>query len=497
MSTRRRFNESENGMLHFRNKPLPDIAETFLRELSASRRQNTTAMYRAALHHFYRFVAQSKIAVGSLTRAKIEEFDEDLERHGLRFVTRRANLRHVHTYLRWLESRDHLPPGFSTPLFPDYKPEFIQGQQTTLPALAMQFLEVLSTVNRPSTVSGYRACLRSFYKIHWKKQKKPYQIDRADIEDLMLHLKERNIGVNQRAHRLFSFRKYLDWLYDHKKLKTHPDDLLKSSDFPKKEQKLPRPFPVDVDLEIQRRLWESDEIDHLGLLLMRRCGLRCGEMRSLTPNCVEQDLNGNWFLKVPLGKLNTERIFPLDEKTVDLVKRIQSYQQTKSKGSPATRYLISNPWGKKRSRNHFNPVLRDVCKGLHVTGGITVHRLRHSFATSLLSAGLSITTLKALLGHKDIRMTLNYAAITQETVRREYFEALAKIHSRYDVASYPLKMPDLHTGMNRSFYETEKLVKKAAREKESVDKTKLTRILYRLNMLRHECSVLLKKEIEG
>lgn len=493
----RLLNELAKSMLHFRNKPLPDMAETFLKEHSASRRPNTIAMYRAALHHFHRFITQSKITIGSLTRVQIDEFDEDLTRHGLRFVTRRAGIRHVHTYLRWLESRDSLPQGFSATLFPDYKPEFIQGQQTTLPDLAVQFLEILGTVNKPSTVGGYRACLRAFYKIHWKKHKKPYQIDRTDIEEFMLHLKNRQMGVNQRAHRLFSFRKYLDWLYDHRKLKIHPDDLLKSSDFPKKEQKLPRPFPVDVDLEIQRRLWESDDIDHLGLLLMRRCGLRCGELRSLTLQCVEQDLNGNWFLKVPLGKLNTERIFPLDDKTVDLIKRIQNYHQLKSKCTSATRYLISNPWGRRRSGNHFNPVLRDVCKGLHVPGGILVHRLRHSFATSLLSAGISITTLKALLGHKDIRMTLNYAAVTQETIRREYFEALAKIHSRYDVASYPLKTPDLHTGMNRAFYEAQKLVKKTAEEKGSVDKTKLTRLLYRLNLLRHECSVLLKQDSEG
>lgn len=484
-------------MLHFRNKPLPDIAETFLKEFSVSRRPNTVSLYRAALHHFHRFITQSKISVESLTKTQIEEFKEDLERHGLRFVTRRVILRQIHVYLRWLESREYLPPNFSQPLFPDYKPEFIQGRQTTLPDLALQFLEVLKTTSKPSTVGGYRACLRSFYKIHWKKERKPYQISRADVEDFMLHLMERKIGVNQRVHRLFSFRKYLDWLFDHKKLKVHPDDLLRSSDFPRKEQKLPRPFPVHVDLEIQRRLWESTEIDHLGLLLMRRCGLRCGEMRALTMECVEQDLNGNWFLKVPLGKLNTERIFPLDEKTVDLVKRIQNYHRTMAKGTAASRYLISNPWGRKRSRNHFNPVLQDVCKGLHVPGGLTVHRLRHSFGTSLLSAGLSITTLKALLGHKDIRMTLNYAAITQETVRKEYFEALSKIHARYDVASYPLKTPDLLTGVNRSFYETQKLIKKASQDKTHIDKTKLTRLLYRLNTLRHECSVLLKKDSES
>jgi hypothetical protein len=49
----------------------------------------------------------------------------------------------------------------------------------------------------------------------------------------------------------------------------------------------------------------------------------------------------------------------------------------------------------------------------------------------LLNGGMSLLGIMKLLGHRDYRMTLRYTAITQQTVGREYFEALAHVQSRY------------------------------------------------------------------
>ncbi len=480
-----------SGMQHFRSKHLPEPAERYLREFSVGRAKNTINLYRAGIHHFHRFLLQTKLDVARLEIEHINEFDQDLERHQLKFVTRREHIRHVHLYLRWLERNQLIPEGLSAKLFPNYKPEFVRGQQATLPELAEQFLTVLGATSKPDTVKGYLAALRAYYKLHWKTGKAPYKIERVDVEAFMISLKNRNMGANERFGRLVQFRRYLDWLYDHKKLKIEPDRLLTSIDFPKREQKLPRPYPVDIDIEIQRRLFKSSDIDWLGVLLMRKCGLRVGELRNLTIDCIGEDLNGHTFLKVPLGKLNNERIIPVDPHTLDVVEKIKLHHSGRPEVGSTTVYLISNPRGRRRSRNHFNAILKDVAKDLAIPGKVTVHRLRHSFATSLLSAGLSITTLKVLLGHTDIRMTLNYAAVTQETGRNEYFAALSKVQSRYEVASYPLKTPDLKSGVNHAFYDTQRFIKKFVKEHGNPDSEKLTRLLFRLNTLRHEFSLLL------
>ena len=54
---------------------------------------------------------------------------------------------------------------------------------------------------------------------------------------------------------------------------------------------------------------------------------------------------------------------------------------------------------------------------------VTMHRLRHTFATEMLRLGVSLAALMKLLGHKDILMTLRYADITEHDVQREFHQA--------------------------------------------------------------------------
>ena len=480
-------------MQHFRSKPLPEIAEKYLRELSASGRgQNTISLYRSALHHFYRFLLQQRLTLSDLSSKVFDDYDEDLDRHHLKLVTRRANRGQIGIYLRWLEKRGDLASGTFMTLFPTYRADVVKGQQAELPEQAVRFLSVLATANSKNTVSGYQSSLRGFYKQHQMRTSKPYAITRKDVEDHLIHLKNSNMVQNGRGTRLGQLRRYFDWLHEHKKLKISPDKLVKQTDFPKHVDYLPRPFPVNVDLEIQKRLEADGTMDCLGILLMRRCGLRVGEMRSLTLDCITTDFNSNWFLKVPLGKLYNERIIPLDPKTVEIVQKIQEFHSGRVELGSNHKYLISNPRGKRRSSAHFAMVFQEATTGLAIPGAVHLHRLRHSFATSLLSAGLSITTLQKLLGHRDIRMTLNYAAVNQETLRHEYFEALTKNQDRYEVATFPLKTPDLRHGMNQGFYDAQKYAKKIVRERSDVDQEKVRRLCARMMTLRQELSDLLK-----
>lgn len=124
----------------------------------------------------------------------------------------------------------------------------------------------------------------------------------------------------------------------------------------------------------------------------------------------------------------------------------------------------------------------------------TIALMRHSYATSLLSAGVSITTLKTLLGHHDIKMTLNYAAVTQETVRNEYFTALSKIQTRYEATHYPLRAPDLQEGIDRAFKDIQQLTKKFLRTPGNPDQKRIDRLLYRTKTLRHELGKLLGRQ---
>ena len=57
-------------------------------------------------------------------------------------------------------------------------------------------------------------------------------------------------------------------------------------------------------------------------------------------------------------------------------------------------------------------------------GHVTPHQLRHTFATAMVNAGVSLQALMALLGHVSAEMSLRYGRLFDTTVRAEYERAL-------------------------------------------------------------------------
>jgi len=61
---------------------------------------------------------------------------------------------------------------------------------------------------------------------------------------------------------------------------------------------------------------------------------------------------------------------------------------------------------------------------------VTFHRLRHTYATSLLTGGVSLVSLMKLLGHRRIEMTLRYAKVTPTHLRDEYLKAIRVLENQ-------------------------------------------------------------------
>ncbi len=200
------------------------------------------------------------------------------------------------------------------------------------------------------------------------------------------------------------------------------------SDYPRLPKPLPRYLPLDVD----RRLGEALEGSEFrlaadALLLARACGLRIGELLDLELDCVhEVPGNGAW-LKVPLGKLDTERMVPLDGETVTLIDRITA---TRSEGRafPHPRYgrpaqFLFTHHGRRLGQQALRLELDRAARVAGIAH-VTPHQLRHTFATVMVNAGVSLQALMALLGHVSAQMSLRYGRLFDTTVRAEYERAL-------------------------------------------------------------------------
>jgi integrase len=209
-----------------------------------------------------------------------------------------------------------------------------------------------------------------------------------------------------------------------------PRKLVFRGDIPKLPRALPRYLTPDLD----RRLTAALEAchDRLGadaLLLARATGVRVGELVDLELDCVHEIPGEGAWLKVPLGKLDTERMVPLDEETVVLVDRIVA---NRSPGRPLphprtgrpTEFLLTH-----HGRRITAYYLRDLLTRVAANAGlphITPHQLRHTYATALVNAGVSLQSLMALLGHASAEMSLRYGRLFDATVRNEYERALTQ-----------------------------------------------------------------------
>ncbi len=127
---------------------------------------------------------------------------------------------------------------------------------------------------------------------------------------------------------------------------------------------------------------------------------------------------------------------PLDRSTVALVRRLQA------RGPRRRRWLLEPAPGAQAAYQRFRETLRLATQGLADTAPITSHRLRHTYATEMLSAGMSLLGVMRLLGHRDFRMTLRYTAITPETVGKEYYQALQQLAAKYELPAPPSLQPE-------------------------------------------------------
>ncbi len=210
--------------------------------------------------------------------------------------------------------------------------------------------------------------------------------------------------------------------------------LLFRADIPRVPRPLPRYLPTDVDRALGEELATSpNRMAADALLLQRACGMRIGELIDLELDCVHDTLEHGSWLKVPLGKLDTERMVPIDEQTLALLDRITA---TRSVGRPTLNPRTGRPaqflfthHGRHLSQSAVRAELTRAAQAAGIAH-VTTHQLRHTFATDMINAGVSIQALMHMLGHTSAQMTLRYAHVFDHTVRQEYERALDLVRTR-------------------------------------------------------------------
>ena len=180
--------------------------------------------------------------------------------------------------------------------------------------------------------------------------------------------------------------------------------------------------------EVKRLLIAPQLLKHRILLaLLYGCGLRCFELRNLKLSDLDFDRK---MLHVRQGKCRKDRYVPLCDL---LIRGLKTYIEAEQ---PQTWLFNGKPEGRaggdldsRYSQRGVQWAVRQAQKQAGVLKEMTVHTLRHTYATHLLEDGLDIITIKDLLGHECIDTTMVYLHVAQSG-RVKPFSPLEKLYAK-------------------------------------------------------------------
>ena len=154
------------------------------------------------------------------------------------------------------------------------------------------------------------------------------------------------------------------------------------------------------------------------LELLYGSGLRLSELYTLDI----EDLNFKKRLVKVLGKGSKERIVPV---TRPAISAVEAYLEIRNVLVNSTEYaqrsaLLLNPKGSRLSQSSIQKIIRKLLVDAAAKKGLSVHSLRHSFATHLLDSGANLIALKELLGHVSLSTTQVYMHVSKERLLQVY-----------------------------------------------------------------------------
>ena len=151
--------------------------------------------------------------------------------------------------------------------------------------------------------------------------------------------------------------------------------LLRREDVPRRPHSLPRALSAEHDHLLQQALRRRNDLGANFFLLLRHTGMRIGEAVDLSFDCLHTSVPDHWAIHVPLGKLKSERMVPVDSFTRDLVHRLRFFRSLDP--SPPDGHLLARPVSREMLIRQLRTYLHEVSAAAGIPGCIVPHQLRH------------------------------------------------------------------------------------------------------------------------
>ena len=281
----------------------------------------------------------------------------------------------------------------------------------------------------PNSISAYARDLSSFGLFLTSRNLDFSKIDSSITTEFEISLKENGLAlssINRAVSALKTFYKFVSREY----AISDPTTEMSANRLPRK---LPKALTIS---EITALLGSTERIGDLTALRDRAIlevlygtGARVSEVVGINLSDLgKSTLTGDEITTLKLrGKGSKERIVPLGNfakaAIEDYLVRLRPSYLERSKSGKSTSALFLNSKGTRLSRQSAWQTVIDAADATGLTGKVSPHVFRHSYATHLLDGGADIRVVQELLGHSSVTTTQIYTLITIDKVREAYASA--------------------------------------------------------------------------
>lgn len=249
----------------------------------------------------------------------------------------------------------------------------------------------------PKTISTYLSCVRTFEE--YSSPRLVEKVSTDDVRDYLLYqIEERRLSAGTISQIINSLRFLFVEVYK------RPFQI-GVIERPKRGRSL----PVVLSLEEVREILEGlGNVKHrVMLMLVYSAGLRVGEVVKLKPEDVDSDRK---LIRVRSGKGKKDRYTLLSDVVLDWLREYwKAYK-------PRTWLFEGYIPGKAYAVRSAEQVFENAAKKAGIHKDVSIHTLRHSFATHLLEQGTDIRFIQELLGHSSVRTTEIYTHVSRKQI---------------------------------------------------------------------------------
>src|SRR5215467_4062688 len=244
-----------------------------------------------------------------------------------------------------------------------------------------------------------------------------------DIRRFQLHLAESGISICNR-NRIMTGVKFLF------RVTLRRLDLAAEIYHLREPQKIPQVMSPD---ETRRVLAVATSLKaRVALSLCYGCGLRAGEVVRLKVKHID---SAQKIIRIEQSKGRKDRNVMLSPETLDLLRQWWKARRDFDATTPLQeRWLFPGRRpGKPMTTRQLSRLFHEAADAAGIKKNVTLHALRHSFATHLLERGTDIRVIQALLGHDKLDTTARYTRVATGMI--------ANVESPLDLLSQPRKKP--------------------------------------------------------